>query len=394
MKYLLITTLFLYLSIIAYSEKGVILVPVADLIGEPLSAHPINLYDHLPLCSQKLNTKNSCPRLHQSLYNEIVIILKEKGDELLIAIPQLFYITDDKEKKNTYWTQKKNVIPLSTLEKKKIDITKIPSPLSYEHPLQKKCNIATLIKPWLDKKTKLLFSAGTRFIIDQTTKTPPTHVAVFIIDPKKLLLRTITIDKNACIIDYPKNHHEQRKEFIHILKQWAHQPHCFIPYVWGGSSFTSCSHATTIETEAIVDNMYFTLTDYQQSPKTGFDCAGLVSRAAQIVGIPYFYKNTKTLAQFLKPLSHYESLQEGDLIWFPGHVMIISDIKNNLLIEARSYHHGYGKIHEISLDKVFKNIKNYVDLINALRSKKSIERIDVDGIIKEKISFFKILSLL
>ncbi len=68
-------------------------------------------------------------------------------------------------------------------------------------------------------------------------------------------------------------------------------------------------------------------TECTQHPMSGFDCAGIISRAAQMCGIPYYFKNTYTLAHYLKSLSIDTHLQEGDLIWIPGHVMIVSDLK-------------------------------------------------------------------
>src|SRR5205814_4688733 len=111
-----------------------------------------------------------------------------------------------------------------------------------------------------------------------------------------------------------------------------------------------------------------------QSPKNGFDCSGVILRAAQIAGIPYFCKNTTTIAQCLTPLKSEQQLREGDLILIKGHVMIVSDITKNLLIEARSYGHGYGKLHEISIDQVFEGIETYKDLCDAYYEKKVVKR--------------------
>jgi len=332
--------------------------------------------------------------LHQSLYNERVTLLQTKGDEVCITIPQLFYLTGNK-KQTLYWTHKNNVMNIKDLKRKGVDITKIPLPISFKHPHAQQKNIVTLTQPWFDRDTQLFFSAGTRFLVNNNNKMINSdQIAVFVIDPKKLSTETIRIDKNVCLLNSVKEANEQREDFIHLLQKWV-STDCFIPYVWGGSSFVSCSRSHTIEEkESGTPTAYFSLADYEKSPMTGFDCAGMVSRAAQIVGIPYFYKNTSTLMQCLKPITSYESLHSGDLLWIPGHVMVVSDIKNSLLIEARSYHHGYGKVQEIPLKKVFKNIKTYADLFDALRAKKAITRIDIQGIAKEEITNYKFLSLM
>ena len=139
------------------------------------------------------------------------------------------------------------------------------------------------------------------------------------------------------------------------MRQWAKRKEGFIPYVWGGFSFTD-----TIKTTSC-----FLLKDETTSPKTGLDCVGIIARVAQIYGIPYFYKNTTTIKQCLTPLARNSKLMTGDIIWVPGHVMIVADLTNHTLIEARGYDHGYGKVQEIPLNEEFKGINTYRDLIDA-----------------------------
>ncbi|MGB8367272.1 MAG: hypothetical protein WCD44_02830, partial [Candidatus Babeliales bacterium] len=157
----------------------------------------------------------------------------------------------------------------------------------------------------------------------------------------------------------------------------------YIPYVWGGFSFTSTKKISSfsLKNEKIV------------SPKTGFDCAGIIARSAQICNIPYFYKNTTTIKQFLSPITHINNLMPGDIIWIPGHVMVIADLKNNTLIEARGYNHGYGKIHEIPLSEEFKGISTYKELFNIYQNKKTITRLDHKGNEQEKINNLLLLRL-
>ena len=394
---LLLCTILCLRATAATAQEAVIVVPVADLIGQPLASYKINSYADFPLCPRQLHNRyNGCPRLHQALYNERVTLLKIVNNEACISITQLFYTTNN-HKQTTYWTDKNAIRTIDELKKNGIDTTAIPPALSFNTPDVDTAhkNLITLIKPWFDPTTRRIFSAGTRFIInkEQTSQSP--YIEVSAIDDQTLQPYTMRIDKKHCLLNTSKNKRGQRNLFIRIAREWAHLHNCFIPYVWGGSSFTSCSRAHQIEEKKVHEpDAYFALCDYNESPKTGFDCAGLVSRAAQTAGIPYFYKNTTTLAHYLKPITTIDSLQNGDLFWIPGHVMIISDIEKRLLIEARSYHHGYGKVHEIRLDKVFKDTKTYADLFKALQEKKSITRIDKDGNPKEEITKYTFLSLL
>ena len=74
--------------------------------------------------------------------------------------------------------------------------------------------------------------------------------------------------------------------------------------------------------------------------------------------------------------------------------MIVSDITKNLLIEARSYGHGYGKLHEISIDQVFEGIETYKDLCDAYYEKKVVKRKDKDGKIRDTFSNLQLFSMM
>jgi hypothetical protein len=128
-------------------------------------------------------------------------------------------------------------------------------------------------------------------------------------------------------------------------------------------------------------------------PQPGLDCAGLIARAAHLAGIPYFYKNSLTIAKHLAPLNKKETISEGDIIWLPGHVMVVSSLKDNLLVEARHYSHGYGKVHEIPLSHQFKNINSYEQLAAHFFNKKPLQRLDKSGKVVQVLPDFKILKL-
>ena len=119
----------------------------------------------------------------------------------------------------------------------------------------------------------------------------------------------------------------------------------------------------------------------------------MIARAAQMCEIPYFCKNTTTIERCLTPLSKDNKPIPGDIIWIPGHVMVIADLANNTLIEARGYKHGYGKVHEIPLNEEFKGINTYHDLINAYHNNKAIIRLDRNGNEQETIINLKLLQL-
>ncbi len=50
-----------------------------------------------------------------------------------------------------------------------------------------------------------------------------------------------------------------------------------------------------------------------------------------------------------------------------------------MLIEAVGYEAGYGRVHEISIDKVFKQISTYAELVTAYQKETPLERLHSSG---------------
>jgi cell wall-associated NlpC family hydrolase len=215
---------------------------------------------------------------------------------------------------------------------------------------------------------------------------------------------------------------QKQLQYIQLIREWIAQKNGFIPYVWGGNSFTHyytdhdyTDHETHNKTQnrqnknkqkTIISQNSSYHQDAQQDSKqrrnyksysekydaikTGFDCSGLILSATNLCNIPYFFKNTTTAAYYLKPLTHDNLVQDGDLIYFSGHIQIISDTKKGLIIEAAGYKSGYGKIHEIEVSRLFKHKTTIQDLVTAYYANEPLERINKDRSI-EHIRSFKIL---
>lgn len=397
-KYMSIVTLIIGTHHIVFCNSyfAVVRVPVADLLGSPTSEFQKNIspeqfYKELPLCSAGKHPWACCPRLHQLLLGQQVEVVEEKNGQSCIRIPDLFYITAaDANPHHQYWTLSSHIAPISALQKKGINLNHLADPISFKtnNIISKKPTI-TLIAPFKSKTTHQILSAGTRLVYDPTHSTKKEYVA-FIFDGKNLAIKKELIPKKY-VINNPTDATPEEKiiTFLKILRTWAHTSGDTIPYVWGGSSYTHSS-ADSFERVTKSNCSYFDRPHDSSTPKSGFDCAGLIARAAHSAGIPYFYKNTLTLAQLLASTDH---VQDGDLLWICGHVMIVSDRKNNLLIEARGYSHGYGKVHEIALGKVFKGIDTYDQLEKTYHNKTPIVRIDKDGNEQDTSRNYKLLSL-
>lgn len=369
------------------SYQAVTLVPVADLVGSALA----NTRDYaaLPICGGKPKVFSTCKRLHQLLFNEIVEVTRELNGQVEVTLPHIFFVASDDttHKMSTYWTLKKNIFPL----KDDLLTSLVPQPLSYEKPGAPQSNTITLIAPYTASECGCTFSAGTRFVVTATNAEAKTVTAA-LIHPKTHTPTSITIPYDHCLAP-AITQEQQRTTFVHLVRLWAHGKGT-IPYVWGGCSYLfNTPHFSFKEKELKNNQSYYELEPDSGLPKTGLDCAGLVARAAQAAGLPYFFKNTTTLATSLRAISESEHVQDGDLLWVPGHVMIVSNREQNTLIEARDYSSGWGCVQERPLKEVFKNIHTYDGLESRYKAHKSLQRIDRSGDITNTYTTFKLLAL-
>lgn len=379
--------------------KALITVPVADLVGSPihtlLNAPTLNeRYALLPHASAHA-CRAACPRMHQLLFNEIVEVLETLKDEVKVRISTAFFITpDNRIPQTTYWMRKDAVTPLYKLTPKEQQL--LPPPIQYQEPQSvHNPSVATVRYPWYDPITHLTFSAGTRFLIIKQTATT---VVVWRFVPHLGTSSPMTLEKKACIIHHPHDTDiDRRALFVTIIRSWAHEHDGIIPYVLGGTSFTQRLPNMPYAPQTLPYNeqlIGYTRAEDSLVPKGGLDCTGLVLRAAQMAGIGYFLKNSTTIGQYLKPLVVGQKIQEGDVILIKGHVLVVVDVQRNTIVEARSYEHGYGKIQELPLHKVFNAIAHCDDLLHAYFEQKPLDRIDSTGVTRDRFPQFSIMRLI
>ncbi len=372
------------------AKNGLVIAPVADLAGQPLGCSDQS-YHHLPWAARGSDYA-ACPRVHQLLFNETIEILEKRGDEIKVRVPNLFYQTSSSNTPQTdYWTLAANIRDLDTITKK--EWAKIPAPISFKSSIRpNRQPIATLTSPYYDRKTKMTFSAGTRFAcVNRGAK--KVRVPVYRFNPKRGVHETISLPKNLLYQSNSAQPDQQRAHFAHILQQWAHTPGT-IPYVWGGCSFTEAHRSNQFNAIPTKKGGYYTRPGNKKgAPKTGFDCTGIIARAAQIVELPYFLKNSYTIARNLPLLQANEHLETGDIIWIPGHVIVISDTKNHRVVEAHAYGSGYGKVHELPINRVFKDISTLNDLEIAFRKQTPLLRLNSKGTVFATYQQCKLLTL-
>jgi len=81
--------------------------------------------------------------------------------------------------------------------------------------------------------------------------------------------------------------------------------------------------------------MAWHLEQTNQEPYTGFDCSGFIWRILGMINCPKPWRNTKAMNQHYTKIASYDELEPGDLLWLPGHILIIEDVGENTIIEAR-----------------------------------------------------------
>lgn len=387
---LFLILLFFYGNLIA--QKAVCSVPVADLVGEPLSENnnlSENIYKHLPINGDDQAVK----RIGQLLFNEIIEIIHENEKEARIQVLNHFYCTyNDKKPRTEYWTLKKNLTPISEIK----DFNVLPIPQCYKQKNSPTTDIITLQKPFYDNKNHRLYSAGTRFLSAYLPEKDNDYYYANALSPK-LKKTTIKIPLNICIL-IKQSPTEQLNLFVKTLRKFAN---CFqgkIPYVLGGMSYAKEYKKGYSEKNihfADKTMHIFQAKEYINGPHTGFDCAGLIFRAAQVAGLPFYTKNTSAMKHHLRPLKQNEEIENGDIIFIPGHVIAIVDKENNRVVEARTQSHGYGFVHEIDLNLLFKEINNFDDLRKFHFSKQKASRLNRAGeiIAHKPITILKIKSI-
>ena len=355
--------------------------PVVDLVGtsetnSPSSNNAINSYDRLPCSGNQSNPELS--RVTQLLFNEQVQILEESDHEVKVKIFHWYHqIGNPAQKVDTYFAPKKHFTYFKNISPD--DKIHLPIPVSFLNHWIPQNNTITLIDSYYDKKSHTMYSAGTRFIKEE--KQPKdTTIIVHRYDAQLKKTTSLALPKDICTTTAPTTNDQKRETFVATLKQWAYRSEGIIPYVLGGASVGfDHSDDENIKVKKSKNKTLYYRFKNKKRPYYGLDCAHMIARAAQIANIPLFVKNTTTLRATYPTLKEHESIENGDIIVWRGHTVVISDTEKGLIIEARGYDHGYGKVQEIQLSEQFKGIKTIDQLRDAYFSKRKIIRLNKAG---------------
>ncbi len=408
-KHYLIFTIIIFLRSLLFAGQfnpnAFCKVPVADLVSFPLlnnHASLFNSYENLPCLS--FSKKTGIPRLGQLLLHELVEIIEKKGEECRVKISNRYYAQIGKKAVlEGFWMLSNNLQLLDPLSEN--ERAKIPAPISYKGNSGYGQNTIVLKEPWTSTKKSVFssrstsYSAGTRFLKVPFYNNDPDHYIVYIFNPFKKRFEIQAIPVDFCLEENKdQSHKEKRRLFVDIINNWAHRPYNkAFPYALGGSSLVDEVYPNNFKLEKIgpTQTLFFIRPGYDHKIQTGIDCSQLITRAAQIAGIPYYAGNTSTITHELRPLGYNDELENGDIIVWKGHTIIISSIKDNLIIEARGYEPSdYGIVHEIHLKERFKDIKTMDDLKMVYIQKKKVPILAKTGKVKEIIDSIKIYKLI
>ncbi len=355
------------------SQEAVVIIPVADMTGEALSLEKSLEEQYAAIPVSWGNKLETCKRIHQLIFNEVVRVVEKKDGQVKCQVPNAFWEDVAGNRYNEFWTLEKNLCYLKDL-KEAGNLSAIPQPYA-ENFVPKNLSknvlvdgILTLIRPWLDEETSTWYSAGTRFV-PMPVQTSASSYVVEVLHYPTQKKRIVAIPHEYALIFYSKQYTVSRDTFVKVLKQWAQNNPNKIPYVWGGSTYISLCDPYNAKKETVVQGTQ-ELTYWSRpegAPHTGCDCSGLILRVAQSCGMPYFFKNTTTAAKNLRPLMPTEMLQNGDIIWIPGHVLVVSDALIGECVDSRGYDPGYGYVQTLPIGEVFEGITTFEQLVHSYR---------------------------
>jgi hypothetical protein len=373
MQYIFYTVLLCFVGLNCFEqhEQAVIQTTITEMTND------------FPVPDDKLavsgNQTAHVKRAYQGLYNQTVEIIGQIPGCTRVKVPGVRYSLRNDKFDNSFCAKEKDLLRYTLLAESLR--SHIPDKQYGKKPT------IVLTYPWKN------FSIGTRFV-HQPEQDLHNGFAVSYFDFKNKRLVSDVVPYQNGIQEKHKDSQEQRKLMVKLITDLVDRVarqddgRQTIAYVWGGSS---CN--TLYEDK----NFYQSDAGYeregQNEPYSGFDCSSLIMKMAQIAGMNFPWKTSGVMEQALPALQKDEQIENGDLIWFAGHVMMITDVEKNELIQSRGYASGYGSVYKAKLPDVFADINTLDDLRKAYQAHQSLMMKDRNGKDYKKIESFKILKI-
>src|SRR5207249_1779146 len=100
----------------------------------------------------------------------------------------------------------------------------------------------------------------------------------YMLNPSNATITTLLIPATSCISCHVCDAKQRIDRCVALIRTWLHAGDGYIPYVWGGSSFTiyqtGAYHMHTAPSSASDTRTWYVI-DYETNTiKNGFDCSG------------------------------------------------------------------------------------------------------------------------
>lgn len=328
-----------------FAQEAVVVVPVADLIdaGQALTIGKNNKKAPRQVLAYYEDGSKS-PRVGQLLFNEVVTVLERHGELVRVFVPNQAYKAAKHPKLlQEFWTTAAALCPLTDVNRRTI-------------PTDEGA-VVTLKEPFAVPKTSLTLSVGTRLRVHKDREH---DVDVLLYNHRRRSTVVVTIPKRCLMHVYGS----PRERAVELARFIAHTPGK-TPYAWGGSSCVDLYEPLTYVMAPVGSKKGKAyVVEGQPIPAvyTGCDCSGFIMRVMQSAGIPFNAKNSLTMKEVLGTLSPDLLPQNGDIIYMPGHVVLITDVERGLVTEARTQDHGYGYIQEVHISELFEGVNSLYEL--------------------------------
>lgn len=340
--------------------EAFVVVPVADLVDYGQAIKGPHGHRRPPcLVMSHFANGSKAARLGQLLFNERVQVVEHRGELAKVIVANQFYKDSASgQLRNDFWVAKSSIEQLTH---------RVRHALPTENE-----SFVTLQDPWQVPDLGITLSVGTRL---RVIKEDPHGITVHLYHRRRHQIVTAVVPHEACLTLATT----RRQSMVALARRIADAPGK-TPYVWGGSS--SCLRYIEPQFEMAPSgcpqgDAFAVVGSPRPAVFSGYDCSGFIMRMAQIVGIPLYPKNSLTLKEVLGVLPPDQKPQEGDVIFMPGHVVLISDVSKNLVIEARTQEHGYGYVHEAPIQDLFEGVETIAQLHEY--AGKLLKRLDKNG---------------
>lgn len=366
--------------------QAFVVVPVSNVTGAPLSALSEEELAHkYQTMGCSWNTvKDEIPRIHQVLFNQRVEVTDIRDGLAKITVPNVFAINPKTSPLNPFSRQKFSgwMLAQDLVAVDDVLSQSIPSSIDAFNFVPSSKHIVALVSPWQNQLDGQIYSIGTRFMRDFNDTQDEFGVLWY--DKNQKNFRRAVLARSLCYVQGCESFAQRRAHMVELANRLVDAKDTAIPYVWGGGSV---GLPATGAPELRQDGGGWVWPSAVM-PFMGSDCSYLVVLLSQVFELPYFCKNTTTLACYTAPIAINESVREGDIVWYRvgriGHIMMVSNVERAEFIENQGYiNGGAGRLRRGTLTQRFADAKTYAELLSRMRLGKTVGLMRKGNVVQE-----------